>query len=67
MINSGLLTPPYVVSELNKYTIKKNIPINSYEGIIRQIIGWREFIRGVYVSKGSIERTKNYWGLQKNA
>ena len=65
MINSGLLTPSYVVNELNDYATKKNIPINSFEGIIRQIIGWREFIRGVYVSKGSIERTKNYWGFTK--
>ena len=65
LINSGLLTPSYVVNELNDYATKKNIPINSYEGIIRQIIGWREFIRGVYVSKGSIERTKNYWGFTK--
>ena len=65
LINCGLLTPSYVVSELNKYAIKKNIPINSYEGIIRQIIGWREFIRGVYISKGSVERTKNYWGFTK--
>ena len=65
MINSGLLTPSYVVNELNDYATKKNIPINSYEGIIRQIIGWREFIRGVYVSKGNIERTKNYWGFTK--
>ena len=65
LINSGLLTPSYVVNQLNDYATKKNIPINSYEGIIRQIIGWREFIRGVYVSKGSIERTKNYWGFTK--
>jgi deoxyribodipyrimidine photolyase-related protein len=44
---------------------KNNIPINSAEGFIRQIIGWREFIRGVYFSKGSEERTKNYWGFKR--
>ena len=65
LINSGLLTPKYVIDELNKYGIKKNIPINSFEGIVRQIIGWREFIRGIYVAKGSIERTRNYWNFDK--
>ena len=65
LINCGLLTPSYVVSELNEHASKKNIPINSYEGIIRQIIGWREFIRGVYISRGSFERTRNYWGFTK--
>ncbi len=65
LINCGLLTPSYVVNELNEYASKKKIPINSYEGIIRQIIGWREFIRGIYISKGSFERTRNYWGFTK--
>jgi len=65
LINSGLLTPEYVIDELNKYGIKKNIPINSFEGIVRQIIGWREFIRGIYIAKGSIERTRNYWNFDK--
>tara|TARA_B100001113_G_scaffold340808_1_gene325338 strand:+ start:114 stop:1118 length:1005 start_codon:yes stop_codon:yes gene_type:complete len=65
LINSGLLTPKYVVDEINKYAIKKNIRINSFEGIIRQIIGWREFIRGIYRAKGSFERTRNYWNFNK--
>ncbi len=65
LINSGLLTPTYVINELNEYADKKNTPINSYEGIIRQIIGWREFIRGIYVVKGTEERTMNYWGFTK--
>ena len=59
------MTPKYVIDELNKYGIKKNIPINSFEGIVRQIIGWREFIRGIYIAKGSIERTRNYWNFDK--
>jgi len=65
LINSGLLTPNYVINELNKYAKKKSIPINSYEGIIRQIIGWREFIRGIYVVKGTEERTTNFWNFNK--
>ena len=65
LINSGLLTPKYVVEEINNYSIKNDIPINCYEGIIRQIIGWREFIRGVYIVKGSVERTTNFWGFNK--
>ena len=39
--------------------------INSCEGFIRQIIGWREFIRGIYFCKGVEERTKNFWGFKR--
>ena len=65
LINSGLLNPKYVVKNSLKFYEKNRIPINSTEGFIRQIIGWREFIRGVYVSKGSEERTKNYWNFDR--
>ncbi len=44
-INIGLLTPNEILKELEKNPPKK---LNSYEGYIRQIIGWREFIRGIY-------------------
>ncbi len=65
LLNAGLITPDYVVAETLKYCEEKNIPINSTEGFIRQIIGWREFIRGVYISKGTEERTKNFWGFKR--
>lgn len=65
LLNSGLLNPKYVVKSSLEFYKKNNIPINSVEGFIRQIIGWREFIRGVYVSKGSEERTKNYWNFRR--
>ena len=45
--------------------IKNKIPLNSLEGFIRQIIGWREFMRGVYVTKGSEERVRNFWGFSR--
>ena len=65
LINSGLLDPKYILSTSLNFYKEKNIPLNSAEGFVRQIIGWREFIRGVYVSKGSEERSKNYWGFTK--
>ena len=65
LINSGLLNPKYVVKNSLEFYKKNKTPINSTEGFIRQIIGWREFIRGVYFSKGSEERTKNYWNFNR--
>lgn len=65
MINIGLITPEFIINQTLKYVQKKQIPLNSVEGFIRQIIGWREFIRGVYEISGSIQRTKNYWGFKR--
>ncbi|MEI6410086.1 MAG: cryptochrome/photolyase family protein [Bacteroidota bacterium] len=65
MLNVGLLTPQFVIEEALQYADNHDIPLNSVEGFIRQIIGWREFIRAVYELKGSAERTKNYWGFTR--
>ncbi|MBK66788.1 MAG: cryptochrome/photolyase family protein [Rickettsiales bacterium] len=47
-INIGLLEAKEVVEKAeNRYTYG-NAPLNAVEGFIRQIIGWREFIRGIY-------------------
>ena len=46
LINLGLITPEEIVIRLKE--IENKIPINSFEGYIRQIIGWREFMRGIY-------------------
>jgi deoxyribodipyrimidine photolyase-related protein len=63
MLNVGLLTPEYIINEAIRYAEDYEIPLNSLEGFVRQIIGWREFIRAVYELKGNEERTKNYWGF----
>jgi deoxyribodipyrimidine photolyase-related protein len=56
-INIGLLTPWLVVE---KVLSANNIPLNSKEGFIRQIIGWREFLRAIYCREGCKQRTCNY-------
>lgn len=66
LLNVGLLLPNNIVNESLSFAEKNNIPINSTEGFIRQIIGWREFIRGMYECKGTYSRTKNFWQFTKN-
>lgn len=65
LINIGLLTPQQVLDETLKYAAKTNIPLNSLEGFVRQIMGWREFIYQVYARAGSKQRTLNYWGFTR--
>ena len=65
MMNVGLISPIEVIETSLNYAKNNNIPINSTEGFIRQIIGWREFIRGIYITKGSYERTNNFWGFDR--
>ena len=61
MLNIGLLTPQQIIDETIRVSATKNIPLNSLEGFIRQIVGWREFIRLVYEREGTKQRTTNYW------
>ena len=61
LINSGLLSPLEVVNDAIAYALAFNTPINSLEGFVRQIIGWREFIRASYELDGSTMRNKNFF------
>lgn len=61
MLNTGLLTPAYVLETCLCYAEVREVPLNSLEGFVRQVTGWREYIRMVYMIKGTEERTKNYW------
>jgi deoxyribodipyrimidine photolyase-related protein len=65
LLNAGLLTPHQVIDQCLNYAKEHYVPINSLEGFIRQIIGWREFIRGMYEVKGGFARTKNYWNFSR--
>jgi len=66
MLNVGFITPGELIKEALKFAEKEEIPANSLEGFIRQVMGWREFIRAVYILKGSEERTTNFWGFKRS-
>ena len=63
MLNIGLLTPKQVVEIVSDYyhKHKTSISIASYEGFIRQVIGWREYQRYIYIYIGDKMRTSNYF------
>ena len=61
LLNIGLLTAENVLNESINYAKEFEIPINSLEGFVRQILGWREFVRGIYLYEGTSQRNKNYW------
>lgn len=47
-INAGLLLPLEICQQAEAAYYKGKIPLNAVEGFIRQILGWREYVRGIY-------------------
>jgi len=61
MLNIGLLTPEQVLQATLAHAGAHNVPLNSLEGFVRQLIGWREFMRATYEDLGVQMRTANHW------
>lgn len=62
-LNMGLITPAEVVTEaLKTLESDSDIPLHSVEGFLRQVMGWREFVRGIYQNFSDIEEEKNFFG-----
>jgi deoxyribodipyrimidine photolyase-related protein len=62
-LNIGLLTPKEIIDTV---LTTKNIPLNALEGFIRQIIGWREFVYGVYLVHGKKQKRSNFFRNTNN-
>jgi deoxyribodipyrimidine photolyase-related protein len=58
-INNGLLHPAEVIEAAKKRFMDGGIPIESCEAFVRQIIGWREYINGMYWYLGAEYRENN--------
>ncbi len=61
LLNVGLITPRVVVQKTLEKANEMDIPLSSLEGFLRQIVGWREFVRGVYQVAHVKQRTRNFW------
>lgn len=66
LLNAGLLTPQYVLEKTIAFSEQHEVPLSSLEGFIRQLIGWREYIRAVYVYKGTAIRKGNYFHAHRS-
>ena len=59
LLNCGLLRPREVCARAERAFQEGTAPLNAVEGFVRQILGWREFIRGVYWLKMPDYRATN--------
>jgi deoxyribodipyrimidine photolyase-related protein len=74
-LNIGLLSPLEICNRVVEEWQAGNVPINAAEGYIRQVIGWREYMRGIYFREGPDYTARNtlahsralpplYWGAE---
>jgi len=64
-LNNGLLHPSEVIDAAVKRFEKGDIPIASAEGFIRQIIGWREYVNGMYWHLGKDYKELNHLNAKR--
>jgi deoxyribodipyrimidine photolyase-related protein len=58
-LNAGLLTWQEICTAAQDAYTAGHAPLNAVEGFIRQIIGWREYMRGIYFREGPDYTTRN--------
>ncbi len=71
LLNIGLLNPAAVIHaaidqaagdhSLSLFPTPKSVPLASLEGFVRQVIGWREFVRGIHLIHGERQAQGNFW------
>lgn len=64
-LNCGLLEPLECARAAEQAYIKKVAPLNAVEGFIRQIIGWREYVRGIYWLKMPEYVQENFFEVER--
>jgi deoxyribodipyrimidine photolyase-related protein len=64
-LNLGLLRPLEVIRRLEQAGLERGAPLASLEGVIRQILGWREYTHGLYWWFGPDYPQRNHFGADR--
>lgn len=64
-LNVGLLTADECVKVVECAYVEESAPLNAVEGFIRQIIGWREYVRGIYWLKMPGYKSENFFDAKR--
>jgi deoxyribodipyrimidine photolyase-related protein len=59
LLNCGLLSPTDIITD--DFLNQSSIPLNAREGFLRQVVGWREFIRGIDYVYGDTQHSMNFF------
>lgn len=65
-LNIGLLSPQEVCQAAEQRYLDEQAPINAVEGFIRQILGWREYVRGLYWTQMPDYKRRNSLGFERD-
>lgn len=60
-INAGLITPQETIDRVTQAYRQGKVPLSSVEGFVRQVMGWREFVRGIYQNFSEKEESTNFF------
>lgn len=66
LLNAGLLLPLEVCRAAEAAWRAGAVPINAAEGFIRQILGWREYVRGIHWIAGPDYPARNHLGATRD-
>ena len=64
-INAGLLLPLEICRKAEAAYRGNHVPLNAAEGFIRQILGWREYVRGIYWLRMPAYAELNYFDARR--
>ncbi len=64
-LNIGLLTPMQVIDAVERAYYEKDAPLNSVEGFVRQVMGWREYMYWQYWQLMPDLAEQNHWNAQR--